>query len=43
MIFLGSVLASGTGLVEEALVFFGGEIHQPKFHASSLQSDHLGR
>jgi flavin reductase len=30
IIFLGAVLASGTGLVQEALVFFGGGYHRPR-------------
>nr|WP_239062684.1 flavin reductase family protein [Streptomyces sp. SID13031] len=32
-IFLSSVLASGAGSVEDALVFFGGDFHRPRLSA----------
>ena len=44
LIFLGSVLASGSGPGEDALVFFGGEFHRPRFPApDGFRSDQLGR
>ena len=42
VIFLGSVLASGANSVEDALVFFGGEFHRPRFPARQSSIQPLG-